>query len=63
LTRRLLVPARGSAVQRILIPGKPLEVQVNDGDMPETQASIHVTKLGEAGDRSSSSSQPETPKH
>jgi hypothetical protein len=61
VTRRLLVPARGSAVQRILILGKPIEVQVNDGDVPETQASIHVTKLGEAGDSTSSSSQPVTP--
>jgi hypothetical protein len=45
VTQRLLVPARGKAVQRILIQGKPIEVQVNDGTIPETQASVHVTKL------------------
>jgi hypothetical protein len=45
VTQRLLVPARGTAVQRILIQGKPTEAQVNDGTVPETQASVHVTKL------------------
>jgi hypothetical protein len=58
VTQRLLVPARGKAVQRILIQGQPTEVQVNDGTVPETQASVHVTKLGEPADGSSSSSQP-----
>jgi hypothetical protein len=46
-TQRVLVPARGKAVQRVLIQGKPTEVQVNDGTIPETQASVHVTKLGD----------------
>jgi hypothetical protein len=44
-TQRVLVPARGQATQRVLIQGKPLEVQVNDGTVPETQASVHITKL------------------
>jgi hypothetical protein len=44
-TQRVLVPAHGQAVQRILIQGKPTEVQVNDGTVPETQASVHITKL------------------
>ncbi len=48
VTERLMVPARGKAVQRILILGKPIEVQVNDGTVPETQASIHVTRIGDA---------------
>jgi hypothetical protein len=52
VTERVLVPARGKAVQRILIQGKPIEVQVNDGTVPETQASVHLTKLN--GDSSSS---------
>jgi hypothetical protein len=56
ITERLMVPARGSAVQRLLVQGKPVEVQVNDGAIPETQASVHVTKLGEGSDSSSSSS-------
>jgi hypothetical protein len=46
ITRRLLVPARGSAVQRILILGKPTQVQVNDGNVPEIQESVHITTLG-----------------
>jgi hypothetical protein len=45
VTQRVKVPAHGKAVQRILILGKPTEVQVNDGTVPETQASIHVKKL------------------
>jgi hypothetical protein len=50
VTRRLLVPARGRAVQRILIEGKPVAVQVNDGITPETEATVHVTNLG-AGEK------------
>jgi hypothetical protein len=56
VTQRLLVPARGKAIQRILIQGKPIEVQVNDGTIPETQATIHVKKL-EAQDTASPASQ------
>jgi hypothetical protein len=57
VTQRVRVPARTKAVQRILIQGKPTEVQVNDGTVPETQASLHVMKLDEPA---SSSSQPDT---
>jgi hypothetical protein len=39
------VPGRGKVVQRILIQGRPTEVQANDGSVPETGASVHVTKL------------------
>jgi hypothetical protein len=45
VTQRVVVPAHGKAVQRILIMGKPTEVQVNDGTVPETEASVHVTKI------------------
>jgi hypothetical protein len=45
MTRRVLVPGRGNVVQRILIQGRPTEVQVNDGTVAETQASVHVTKI------------------
>jgi hypothetical protein len=45
VTQRVLVPAHGKAVQRILLQGKPNEVQVNDGTVPETQSSIHVKSL------------------
>ena len=44
-TQRVVVPGHGKAVQRILILGKPTQVQVNDGTVPETQASVHVKKL------------------
>jgi hypothetical protein len=48
VTERLMVPARGKAVQRILILGKPLEVQVNDGTVPEIEATVHITKIADA---------------
>lgn len=47
-TQRVLVPARGKAVTRVMVLGKPVEVQVNDGTIPETQASVHVLKLSSA---------------
>jgi hypothetical protein len=53
VTQRVRIPARGKAVQRILIPGKPTEVQVNDGTVPENQASVHITNLENAGATSS----------
>jgi hypothetical protein len=55
VTQRVRVSARGKVVQRILIQGKPTEVQVNDGTVPETQASVHVKTLGTPG---ASSAQP-----
>ena len=44
-TERLLVPARGKATDRILVAALPTQVQLNDGAVPETQASIHVTDM------------------
>ncbi len=41
VTERLLVPARGRATRRLLIQGEPEEVQVNDGAVPEVEASVH----------------------
>ena len=61
VTQRLRIPARGKATERILIQSKPTEVQVNDGTVPETQASVHVTRLNEPSGSSSSSSQPSPP--
>ncbi len=49
ITQRVFVPARGKAVRRILIQGAPAEVQANDGTVPETEASIHMTKLTTPG--------------
>ena len=61
VTQRLLVPARGNGVQRILIQGKPVQVEVNDGTVPEIEASVHITRLDQPQDSSSSSSQPASP--
>ncbi len=44
-TERVLVPARSTVTPRILVQGKPTEAQVNDGTIPETQASVHITRL------------------
>jgi hypothetical protein len=46
VTHRVRVPARGKVTERILIQGKPDQVQVNDGTVPETQSSVHILNLG-----------------
>jgi hypothetical protein len=53
---RFLVPARGNVVKRLLIQGQPTEVQVNDGIVPETQASVHVMKLDQTSPNQPASS-------
>jgi Peptidase family M1 domain len=45
-TERVFVPARGHVVERVLVLGQPTEVQVNDGTVPETEASVHETTIG-----------------
>lgn len=45
VTERVLVPARGEITQRILVTGAPTQVQVNDGIVPETEASVHITTI------------------
>ncbi|MGB7547384.1 MAG: hypothetical protein WBM14_06530 [Terracidiphilus sp.] len=45
VTERVLVPGRGSVVQRLLVMGRPTQVQVNDGTVPEVQASVHILHL------------------
>jgi len=47
VTQRVMLQARSKAVQRILLQGNPTEVRLNDGTIPETQATIH-SKLIEA---------------
>lgn len=49
-TERVLVPARGTVTPRLLLLGKPTEAQVNDGTVPETQATVHLTHLDETAD-------------
>jgi hypothetical protein len=58
-THRLFVPGRGKATVRILVLGKPTQVQVNDGSVPETEATVHIRSLV-AGD-SSSTQPPDSP--
>jgi hypothetical protein len=50
VTRRVLVPARDKISERILLQEKPTQVQLSDGTVPETQASVHIKTLdGAAG--------------
>jgi len=37
----------------LLVQGKPLEAQVNDGTVPETQATVHVMHLDQPADAKS----------
>jgi hypothetical protein len=61
VTQRVRIPAHGSLVQRIVVQGKPIEVELNDGVVPESQASVHITSLGNAPS-SSGASQPAQPR-
>jgi hypothetical protein len=45
ITQRIQIPARGKAIARIPIHGRPVEVRVNDGTVPETNADVHVTQV------------------
>lgn len=49
-TERVLVPARGTVTPRLLVLGKPTEAQVNDGTVPETEATVHIVHLDETAD-------------
>ena len=56
-SQRILVPAHGKISQRMLVQGKPYEVQVNDGTVPEAQSTVHLTKI-ESATPATPSSQP-----
>ncbi len=45
VTQRVVVAGRAKATVRILLQGQPTEVRVNDGTIPEPDASIHVKQL------------------
>ena len=45
VTQRVLLQARSKTVQRILLQGTPTEVRLNDGTIPETQATEHRKTL------------------
>lgn len=61
VTEQVLVPARSSVVRRLLVTGPPTQVQVNDGSVPETQASEHVTDINTSAPSATSSSAPSGP--
>jgi hypothetical protein len=58
VTQRVVVPARGKATLRILLQGQPIQVQANDGTVPETEASVHIRNLDAIDNSGSSSSSP-----
>jgi len=58
-TERVFVPAHGTVTPRILVQGKPTEIQVNDGTVPETQASVHVTHLDQKPEAEPSTAAPQ----
>ena len=41
VTERLRIPAKSSVSHRFVLQGQPLEVAVNDGTVPEVEASVH----------------------
>ena len=45
VTQWLLIPARSHATTRIIFAGRPDEVQVNDGSVPELTSSIHQRRI------------------
>ena len=45
LTERVFIPAHQSTSERMVVIGPPTQVQVNDGVVPETTASVHVTDV------------------
>ena len=45
LTERIRIPARSKISHRFLVTGQPTEVDVNDGSVPEVQASVHQRLL------------------
>jgi hypothetical protein len=47
LTERVRLPGKTRTAHRMLVQGTPLEVIVNDGTVPEVQATIHSHMLGD----------------
>jgi hypothetical protein len=60
VTKRVLIPGRGKISERILVQEKPTLVQLNDGTVPETLASIHIKTLdGATGNATPSQQSPQ----
>ena len=51
LTERVRLPGKTRTAHRMLVQGVPLEVLVNDGTVPEVQATIHQRILGAQSSR------------
>lgn len=45
ITQHVMLAGRSKIVQRILIQGKPTDVRLNDGTIPEIQATVHSKTL------------------
>jgi hypothetical protein len=45
VTERLRIPAKSKVSHRFLLEGQPAEVAVNDGTVPEVEASVHRQTL------------------
>jgi hypothetical protein len=45
VTQHVRLEARSKQVARILMQGAPTEVRLNDGTIPETQATVHVKEI------------------
>jgi hypothetical protein len=59
VTHRILIPARGKVSERILLQEKPTQVQLNDGTVPEIQATVHIKTLdGATGNAAPSQQSP-----
>ncbi len=58
-TEHVFIPSRGTVTPRLLVQGKPTEVQVNDGTVPETQASLHLTRLDQQPDSEPTTAAPQ----
>jgi hypothetical protein len=45
VTEMLRIPAKSKVSHRFVLQGKPAEVAVNDGTVPEVEASVHRQTL------------------
>jgi hypothetical protein len=45
VTERVRIAGRGKLSHRLLIAGEPVSVDVNDGTVPEVEASVHQRLL------------------
>jgi hypothetical protein len=63
VTQLVFIPARGVASPHLLTFGKPTQVQLNDGTVPETQATVHITHLDEPNQDQPKSGEPSPEQH